>query len=92
MTDRDMLEQILSEMKSMKSDVIEIKTKVGTIDSRVETIDSKVDRNYDKTIEFYVQQKEYNTQISNMFEDMISRIEIFENQTIKNTSAIRCIK
>ncbi len=50
MTDKELLEAILSEMKIMKNDISDLKSDISDIKSKVETIDTKVDRNYPATI------------------------------------------
>ncbi len=59
MTDKELLEAILSEMKIMKNDTSDLKSDISDIKSKVETIDTKVDRNYHETAEFYASQKKH---------------------------------
>lgn len=92
MTERELLELLLSEMKDMKKDIAEIKSKVDGIETKVNQIDSKVDRNYDKTVEFYAMQQEHNTEVSDTLELVSGKLEIYADQTARNTLALKRYK
>ena len=66
--------------------------KVTGIEKDVSEIKQTVNNNYDKTLEFYGKQMEFNTGLSGQFTDILARQEIFENQTIKNTAKLQLIK
>lgn len=106
MEDRELLELILQKVTSidervtniekdidtLKSDVSVMKSDISTLKSDTSEIKQTVNKNYDKTLEFYGYQRESNTEMSEKFEQMSARAEIFENQTVKNTADIRRIK
>ena len=85
MTDRELLEQILAEMQGMKE-------KINEIDKKVDTIDQKVDRNYDLTLEFYGNQKEHNTEVSDTLVTISGELEMHNNQIAKNTAVLKRYK
>lgn len=88
----EMLQPILENIKEMKTDISELKTKVSNLEEGQKRLEEKIDRNYDKTEDFFVQQMEHNTEVSDKIDRFGARQEIFENQTIKNTAELRRIK
>ena len=51
-----------------------------------------VSRNYDKTLEFYGKQQEYNIAQQEQMEEMQSLFAIYSRQTVRNTTELRQIK
>lgn len=95
----DMLKPILAEMQEAKEKLNEIDKRVDTIDKKVDTtekkvdtIDKKVDRNYDLTLEFYGNQKEHNTEVSDTLVTISGELEMHNNQIAKNTAVLKRYK
>lgn len=63
--------------------------KLDVILVKLDAIDKKIDRNYDKLEEFYVMQKEHNTAIEDKIDFLAEKVEVFTDQTIKNTVALK---
>ncbi|MDO4323942.1 MAG: hypothetical protein Q4C61_15610 [Lachnospiraceae bacterium] len=92
MADNELLEQILLQMKNMNQRFDSMDQRLDKIESDVVEIKETVTKNYDKTLEFYAAQQEFNTAASeklNLLDELSVRVELLENQTIKNTVALK---
>ncbi len=92
MTDRELLELILTNQQQMQTELTDIKTKIGAVDAKVNEIDAKVELNYEKNLEFYADYKETITDIKDMIKIIIGQQQMHSNQISRNTSDINDIK
>lgn len=80
------------DVSSLKEDVSFLKEKTDKLDLKIDTLDFKVDRNYDLTLEFYGNQKEHNTEVSDTLITISGELEMHNNQIAKNTAALKRYK
>ena len=92
MTDRELLELILTNQQQMQTELTDIKTKIGAVDAKVNEIDAKVELNYEKNLEFYADYKETITDIKDMLRIIIGQQQMHSNQISRNTSDINDMK
>lgn len=99
MTDTELLQMILSEIQSMKTDiselkndVSELKTDVSTLKADTAEIKDTVNKNYGMLEEFYVYQKEHNTEVSNSLAIVEGELEMHNNQIAINTAQLKRLK
>lgn len=86
------IDNIQSKVDGIEVKMNQIDSKVNQIETKVNQIDSKVDRNYDKTVEFYAMQQEHNTEVSDTLELVSGKLEIYADQTARNTLALKRYK
>ena len=82
--------QALSQLMDVKLDPI--KADVSGLKKDMLEVKDIVSRNYDKTLEFYGKQQEYNTAQQEQMEEMQSLFAIYSRQTVRNTTELRQIK
>ncbi|MCI8317571.1 MAG: hypothetical protein HFG96_03470 [Lachnospiraceae bacterium] len=99
MTDRELLELLLTNQQQMQTELTDIKLKIGSVDAKVDAVDAKVneinakvDLNYEKTLEFYADYKETITDIKDMLRIIIGQQQMHSNQISRNTSDINDMK
>ena len=88
---KDMVE-VKSDVSGLKKDMVEVKSDVSGLKKDILEVKDIVSRNYDKTLEFYGKQQEYNTAQQEQMEEMQSLFAIYSRQTIRNTTELRQIK
>lgn len=66
--------------------------KLAPIKSEIAEIKEAVNIHRDLTLEFYGKQMEHNTRSDEKMDHLGARVDIFENQTVRNTTDIRKIK
>lgn len=93
------LDPIKADVSGLKKDMVEVKADVAGLKEEVsglkkDMVEVKdiVSRNYDKTLEFYGKQQEYNTAQQEQMEEMQSLFAIYSRQTVRNTTELRQIK
>lgn len=67
----------------------ELKNKVSDLKNDISELNVMVDRNYETLIRLCSKQNGYNTTKDEKIALLTARVDILENQTIKNTAAIR---
>ena len=106
MTDRELLELLLTNQQQMQTELTDIKLKIVSVDAKVDAVDAKVDAvdakvneinakvdlNYEKTLEFYADYKETITDIKDMLRIIIGQQQMHSNQISRNTSDINDMK
>ena len=80
------------DMVEVKADVAGLKEDVSGLKKDMTEVKDIVSRNYDKTLEFYGKQQEYNTAQQEQMEEMQSLFAIYSRQTVRNTTELRQIK
>lgn len=80
------------DMVAVKADVAGLKEDVSGLKKDMTEVKDIVSRNYDKTLEFYGKQQEYNTAQQEQMEEMQSLFAIYSRQTVRNTTELRQIK
>ena len=88
---KDMVE-VKSDVSGLKKDMVEVKSDVSGLKKDILEVKDIVSRNYDKTLEFYGKQQEYNTAQQEQMEEMQSLFAIYSRQTVRNTTELRQIK
>ena len=88
---KDMVE-MKSDVSGLKKDMVEVKSDVSGLKKDILEVKDIVSRNYDKTLEFYGKQQEYNTAQQEQMEEMQSLFAIYSRQTVRNTTELRQIK
>ena len=95
---KDMVE-VKADVAGLKKDMVEVKADVAGLKEDVSGLKKDmtevkdiVSRNYDKTLEFYGKQQEYNTAQQEQKEEMQSLFAIYSRQTVRNTTELRQIK
>ena len=95
---KDMVE-VKADVAGLKKDMVEVKADVAGLKEDVSGLKKDmaevkdiVSRNYDKTLEFYGKQQEYNTAQQEQMEEMQSLFAIYSRQTVRNTTELRQIK
>ena len=88
---KDMVE-VKSDVSGLKKNMVEVKSDVSGLKKDILEVKDIVSRNYDKTLEFYGKQQEYNTAQQEQMEEMQSLFAIYSRQTIRNTTELRQIK
>ena len=88
---KDMVE-VKSDVSGLKKDMVEVKSDVSGLKKDILEVKDIVSRNYDKTLEFYGKQQEYNAAQQEQMEEMQSLFAIYSRQTIRNTTELRQIK
>lgn len=79
------------EMAEVKADVAELKVEMAEMKTDVAGLKETVTLNYEKTLEFYGMQKEFNTGLSDMVSEILARQIIYEGQTVRNTAMLTYI-
>ena len=88
---KDMVE-MKSDVSGLKKNMVEVKSDVSGLKKDILEVKDIVSRNYDKTLEFYGKQQEYNTAQQEQMEEMQSLFAIYSRQTVRNTTELRQIK
>ena len=88
---KDMVE-VKSDVSGLKKDMVEVKSDVSGLKKDILEVKDIVSRNYDKTLEFYGKQQEYNAAQQEQMEEMQSLFAIYSRQTVRNTTELRQIK
>ena len=88
---KDMVE-MKSDVSDLKKDMVEVKSDVSGLKKDILEVKDIVSRNYDKTLEFYGKQQEYNAAQQEQMEEMQSLFAIYSRQTVRNTTELRQIK
>lgn len=97
------LDLILSGMTDMKKDIADlradtddlradmsaVKADVAELKADVSEVKSTVSKNYDKTLEFYAVQQEHNTEVLDALALLSGKLEIYADQTARNTLALK---
>ena len=86
------LDPIKADMSDLKKDMVEVKADVAGLKKDMVEVKDIVSRNYDKTLEFYGKQQEYNIAQQEQMEEMQSLFAIYSRQTVRNTTELRQIK
>ena len=86
------LDPIKADVSGLKKDMVEVKSDVSGLKKDILEVKDIVSRNYDKTLEFYGKQQEYNTAQQEQMEEMQSLFAIYSRQTVRNTTELRQIK
>lgn len=81
----------LEKLDKIETEIAGIKEQLSTLETKVDSMDKKIDRNYDLTLEFYGMQKEANTKVADKLNEVDARVDIFSDQTVKNTAALKKI-
>ena len=88
---KDMVE-VKADVAGLKKDMVEVKADVAGLKKDMVEVKDIVSRNYDKTLEFYGKQQEYNIAQQEQMEEMQSLFAIYSRQTVRNTTELRHIK
>ena len=86
------LDPIKADVSGLKKDMVEVKSDVSGLKKDILEVKDIVSRNYDKTLEFYGKQQEYNAAQQEQMEEMQSLFAIYSRQTVRNTTELRQIK
>ena len=76
-------------IESMDARIESMDARMDAMNTGFDRLEKAVDRNYDKAMEFYVSQQEHNTMVSDTLDLLSGKLELFADQTIRNTLAIR---
>ena len=69
-----------------------INDRLDNLETKVDKLQTTVESHRDLTLEFYGKQMEHNTMMEDKIDFIDARVDIFENQTIKNATEIRKIR
>ena len=86
------VDNIDKKVDTLETKVDTLETKVGIIDKKVDILETKVDQNYDTTLEFYVNQKEHNTEVSKVLDIITGELDMHNNQIAMNTAVLKRYK
>lgn len=81
-----------SEMSTMKSEMSDMKDDISSLKSDVVEIKQTVNKNYDLLEEFYVTQKEHNTDVMCRIKIIEGEIDMHSNQIALNTADLKRVK
>ena len=86
------LRAIAGLLQPLKDDIANVKADIAGVKADVAELKATVDSNHDMMLEFYGRQMEHNTEMGGKFDELSAQVEIFQNQTIKNTVELKRIK
>lgn len=103
MTEKNLLEQILSEVQGMKQSFGSLENRMDkmenrldkmddrfdSIDLRLDKMDQKIDRNYDAVMSFFVKQQEINTETSTKLNFVMGQLDMHNTQIAFNTAMLK---
>lgn len=79
-------------LDNIEEDISSLKTDVSTLKSDLTELKETVNKNYDMLEEFYVYQKEQNTEVSNSLSIVEGELEMHNNQIARNTAQLKRVK
>ena len=103
MTEKNLLEQILSEVQGMKQSFGSLENRMDKMDERFDSIDlrldkmddrqdkidQKIDRNYDAVMSFFSRQQEINTETSEKLNFIMGQLDMHNRQIALNTAMLK---
>ena len=92
----DTIERDVSTLKTdvsgLKLDVSTLKSDVSDLKLDVSELKETVNKNYGMLEEFYVHQKEHNTEIMDTLSIIEGELAMHNNQIARNTAQLQCVK
>lgn len=87
-----LLKPIEQRLDNIEKDVFSLKSDVSTLKTDVSEIKKTVNKHYNMLEEFYVYQKEHNTEVSNTLSIVEGELEMHNNQIALNTAQLKRVK
>lgn len=81
-----------ADVSGLKSNVSGLKLDVSTLKTDVSELKETVNKNYGMLEEFYVHQKEHNTEIMDTLSIIEGELAMHNNQIARNTAQLQCVK
>lgn len=86
------LEPMKNDISDIKNDVSNVKIDLSNVKTDLSNLTKALDKNYDLLEEFYVYQKEHNTELINRIKIIEGEIDMHSTQIALNTSDLKRVK